>query len=113
MKIVELIPLPRNKVHFQFACFKLVPKDAGCYALTTFDNDILYIGFSNNLFVRFQQHLNNLDKTDPTGEGKAIWFYFDIYDPKNLPEFERTWLNQFTNKHGRRPILNKIDSPVG
>lgn len=113
MKINELIPLPKDKVHFKRASFKSVPNETGCYVLTTFDNDILYIGLSDNLFVRFQQHLDNSEKTNPTQEGKAIWFYFAIYDPKNLPKLERTWLNQFTCMHGRRPILNKVDSPIG
>lgn len=112
MKINELIPLPKEKVSFKLASFKSVPNKTGCYVLTTFDDDILYIGLSDNLFNRFQQHLDNPDKTNPTKEGKAFWFYFADYDPKNLPKLERTWLNQFTSKHGRRPILNKVDSPV-
>ena len=113
MKIAELIPLPEDRVHFKLASFRSIPKETGCYLLTTFDNDILYIGLSNNLFDRFQKHLDSPDKRNPTKEGRAIWFYFTIYDPKNLPKLERTWLNQFTSKHGIRPILNKIDSPVG
>ncbi|MCE5210702.1 MAG: GIY-YIG nuclease family protein [Deltaproteobacteria bacterium] len=112
MKIADLIPLPKDKVHFKLSSFKLVPKETGCYVLTTFDNDILYIGLSDDLFTRFQQHLDNPDKTNPTEEGKVIWFYYMIYDAKNLPKLERTWLNQFSNIHGRRPILNKADSPI-
>ncbi|MFH1612759.1 MAG: hypothetical protein ABIB46_03390 [bacterium] len=68
---------------------------------------------SDNLYDRFQKHLDTQKKIKPTKEGKAIWFYFEIYDSKNLPKLERTWLNQFTCEHGRRPILNKVDSPVG
>jgi len=113
MNIEELIPLPEDKVYFKLTSFKMVPEKSGCYVLATFDNAILYIGLSDNLFKRFQQHLDSPDKTNTTEEGKAIWFYFTIYDPKNLPKLERTWLNQFTSKHGRRPILNRVDSPVG
>ncbi len=112
MKIEELIPLPKDKVHFKLASFKFVPKKEGYYVLTTFDNDILYIGLSDNLFDRFQQHLGNPEKTNPTKEGKAIWFYFTTYDPKNLPKLERSWINQFDTKHGRKPILNKVSSPI-
>ncbi len=112
MKIEELTPLPKDKVFFNLAPFKSVPKEAGCYVLATFDNDILYIGLSDNLFARFQQHLDDPNKTNPTTEGKALWFYFIMYDPRNLPKLERTWLNQFTSTHGRRPILNVVDSPV-
>ncbi len=112
MKIKELIPLPKNKVHFKLVSFKSVPKEAGCYVLATFENDILYIGKSDNLFVRFQQHLDNHEKTNPTKEGKVIWFYFTTYDFKNLFKLERTWINQFIVTRGRLPILNKINSPV-
>lgn len=112
MKVEELIPQPKDRVHFNLVSFKLVPKVTGCYVLTTFDNNILYIGLSENLNDRFQQHLDNPEKTNPTKEGKAIWFYFTTYEQNNLPKLERTWLNQFNNRHGRQPILNKINSPV-
>lgn len=112
MKIDELTPKPTDKVQFKLASFKAVPQENGCYVLTTFDNDILYIGLATNLNNRFKRHLDNPEKTNPTLEGKAIWFHFTTFDPKNLPKLERTWLNQFSNKHGRLPILNKVNSPV-
>jgi len=112
MKIDELNPKPSAKVQFNLASFKSVPHENGCYVLTTFDNKILYVGLATDLNNRFKQHLDNPEKTNPTAEGKAIWFYFTMYDPKNLPKLERSWLNQFTTSNGRRPILNKIDSPV-
>jgi len=113
MKIEELNPCPKDRVYFKLSSFKSVPKVEGCYVLTTFENDILYIGLSDNLFVRFQQHLDNPEKTTPTKEGKAVWFYFMLYNQIKLEQLERTWLNHFSNKHGRRPILNKVDSPIG
>ena len=112
MKVEEIIPLPEDRVRFDIAHFKTVPKEAGCYLLTTFEGNILYIGLAKNLFKRFQNHLANPDKTKPTKEGKAFWFYFKIYDPKNLPKLERTWLNHFESIHGILPIRNKIKSPV-
>lgn len=112
MKIEELIPLPKDKVHFELASFKFVPIDTGCYVLATFFNDILYIGISENLNLRFKQHVGAPEKTNPTKEGKAIWFYFITYDHKNLPYIERTWLHQFNAIHGRLPILNRVNSPL-
>ncbi len=112
MKLEKLIPLPQSKVHFKLSSFKKVPKEKGCYILATFEKDILYIGLSENLNDRFQAHLANPEKTNPTIEGKAIWFYFSAYDPKNLPKLERTWINQFVAVHGRLPILNKVNSPM-
>lgn len=112
MKIQELNPCPTEKVQFKLAFYKAVPKVDGCYIITTFDNDILYIGLSNNLNERFKKHLDTPEKINPTTEGKAIWFYLTTYDKKNLPKLERTWLNDFQTRHGRLPILNKVNSPV-
>lgn len=112
MKVDTLIPLPKDKVSFKLASYKFVPEVMGCYVLSTFGNDILYIGLSEKLKSRFQQHLENPGKINPTIEGRAIWFYYVTYDPKNLPQLERTWLNQFVALHGRLPILNKVNSPI-
>ena len=112
MKIEELTPKPIDRVQFKLGSFKTVPQANGCYILATFENHILYIGLATNLNNRFQQHLENSEKTNPTSEGKAIWFYFTTFDPKNLPKLERTWINQFANIHGKLPILNKVNSPI-
>ena len=112
MKISKLFPLPEKKVHFKLSSFQLVPKRTGCYVLTTFENEILYIGLTGNLFDRFQQHLQNPEKTTATIQGRAVWFYFTFYDPINLPKLERSWLNQFLALHGEMPVLNKVSSPV-
>lgn len=111
MKVKELHPLPTKKVLFKFSSFKFLPKSSGCYAIANFLDDIIYIGLSENLFDRFQQHLNNSEKTGITENGRAIWFYF-ILKTENLEALERTWLNQYVAIHGMRPILNKIDSPI-
>lgn len=113
MKIYHLIPTPTNKFQFKLSFIKYVPGNSGCYVLTTFEGDILYVGLATNLNHRFRQHLENSEKTNPTKEGKAIWFYFAVFDSKNLPKLERTWLNQYLNEHGTLPILNKISSPIG
>lgn len=112
MKVEELVPLPKERVTFKLASFKFVPKVGGCYVITTFDCDILYIGLSENLYERFQQHLNNPDKISPTKNGKAIWFYFLNFNSKNLYQLERTWINQYVAMHGQLPILNKVNSPL-
>lgn len=112
MKVSELVPSLIDKFPFNLASFKFIPKVAGCYVLSTFENDILYIGLSDNLFNRFQQHLGNSEKTSPNKEGKAIWFYFTTFNPNNLPKLERTWINHFVAIHGRLPILNKVNSPL-
>jgi predicted GIY-YIG superfamily endonuclease len=112
MIVDELNPKPETKVLFRLSSFKLVPNNSGCYVLTTFENQILYVGLANNLNNRFNQHLNNPEKTNSTADGKAIWFYFLIFDPKNLEKLERSWLNQYLNFTGNLPILNKMNSPI-
>jgi hypothetical protein len=112
MKIEKLKPLPTDKVPFTLSSFKQVPNVQGCYVLSTFDNYILYVGLAADLNSRFRQHLDNPEKTNPTSDGKAIWFHYTTFDPTNLPKLERTWLNQFLSEHGRLPILNKTSSPI-
>jgi len=113
VNVSELTPPPDQRTLFKLSSFKKVPKTPGCYILTTFDEAILYIGLSVNLNKRFQEHLANPDKIDVTENGKAFWFHCSGYDKGNLNKLERTWLNQYQTVHGRRPILNKMDSPVG
>jgi excinuclease UvrABC nuclease subunit len=112
MKVNELVPVPTDKVIFKLQSFKLVPKQEGCYVITTYNDEILYIGLSDNLYNRFQQHLDNPAKTNPTVIGRAIWFHYLIYDPRQLERLERTWLNQYESLNGRLPLLNKFNSPV-
>jgi len=112
MKVNELVPVPTEKVLFKLPSFKLLPKQAGCYVITTYYDEILYIGLSDNLFNRFQQHLNNPAKTNPTEIGKAVWFHYIIYNSLQLERLERTWLNQYESLNGRLPLLNKLNSPV-
>lgn len=112
MKITELKPNPTDKVLFKLSSFKFVTKNAGCYILTNFENEILYIGLAVNLNKRFLQHLENSEKTSLTENGKAIWFHFTEYDKTNLEKLERSWINQYTEVHSKLPILNKINSPI-
>nr|WP_305121752.1 GIY-YIG nuclease family protein [Pedobacter mongoliensis] len=90
-----------------------VPRESGCYVLTAFDGTILYIGLALKLNIRFKQHVDSLGKVKPTGDGKAVWFYYLGYNEKNLPKLERTWLNHFQSYEGKLPILNLINSPLG
>ena len=112
MKVENLHPLPTTKIAFSLSSYKIVPKTAGCYILSTYDNHILFVGLASNLNKRFIQHLDNPKKTKPTNEGKVIWFHYINFDNQNLPKLERTWLNQYINIHGQLPILNKTSSPI-
>ena len=112
MIVNSLIPQTENRVQFSLRCWGLVPKSAGCYALTTIDGEILYLGLSENLHRRFSEHRDTDAKRLPTQNGLATWFYYLLCDPKDLGRIERTWLNEHVTEHGVLPILNKINSPV-
>lgn len=112
MKIDELDPKLKKRVQFGLKSKKLVPNFSGCYALVAFDGFVLYVGLASSLVSRFVQHCETKEKCDPTPDGKACWFYFLEVKPKELNRIERSWLNQFAAVHGRRPILNRVDSPM-
>ena len=92
--------------------YRVVPDRSGCYVLTTFTDEILYIGLSCSLHDRFQQHLSNPRMTKETTLGMAVWFYFEFCDENTLNRLERTWLNHFVSIDGSLPLLNKINSPL-
>ncbi len=112
MKYHELDPSPTEKIEFHLSRYKFIPRKAGCYVLSSLDGHILYIGQSKDLYRRFQQHLEDSEKTGPTLEGRVYLFHYILYEELNLFTLERTWLNQFSAAHGVIPILNKVDSPV-
>ena len=112
MNITELIPTPTKKVAFRLSEAQRVPPVPGCYVLATFPSDILYIGRTVNLYVRFQQHRDDSDKTKPTLEGGAFWFYYLPWEVNDIDKLENTWLNDYEARNGRLPILNKRRAPV-
>lgn len=112
MKVFEINPQAQEKVVFTFTEYLLIPKLSGCYLLTSFDDTILYIGQTKNLFNRFQQHLNNPQKTQPINKAKVAWFYYKIVAELDINKIERTWMNEYQRQHGILPPLNKIHSPL-
>jgi len=113
MKIYELQPKPDKNILFQRDQYLLIPKLSGCYVLANTDNDILYIGQAVNFHQRFQQHLDNPEKTHPTREGIAWKFWYLEYDNKKISFLENTWLQEFQQKEGHLPILNRVQAPIG
>lgn len=111
MIITQLQPLPDRKIAFKRSEYTKIPTVAGCYVLSTFQNDILYIGQSLDLNRRFQEHLDYPEKTRPTDEGAAFWFHFLEYEAKRVGVLENTWLHTFEMTEGRLPTLNKVRSP--
>jgi excinuclease UvrABC nuclease subunit len=112
MNVSQLTPLPKQQVVFSLASVKYLPNVAGCYVLTNFSGEILYVGLTINLFQRFKQHRETSGKCLPTNLGRAHWFYFVTAGETEINAIERGWQNQYSAIHGALPILNKIDSPV-
>jgi excinuclease UvrABC nuclease subunit len=90
----------------------MVPDKSGCYVLSTFDNQILYIGQAVNLCKRFLQHLDNPEKTQPTSNGTAWLFWFFEYNAEKLSFLENSWLQEYQQLTGELPVLNKVQAPI-
>lgn len=112
MNVKELSPPTASNVQFTLKYQKFVPSVPGCYALATFQGDILYVGLTENLNRRFAEHRDNPDKTRPTSLGMAFWFYYLLCASNDIHRVERAWLNQSVSQDGVYPTLNKISSPV-
>ena len=112
MNVANLHPQPQEKAPFQFSDYLQVPEDSGCYVLTSFDGHILYIGQSKNLQRRFEEHLDDPAKTQPTPQGRAVWFYWLLHKELHLNALERGWLNEHAAVEGNLPILNAASPPV-
>jgi excinuclease UvrABC nuclease subunit len=112
VKISELMPQPHKYETFERSRVKFVPESYGCYVLSTFQKDVLYVGLAKNLRRRMNDHLNSDEKTGPTILGRAIYFSWLECQEREREKIERTWMNIHTNQEGRRPPLNRVSSPI-
>jgi excinuclease UvrABC nuclease subunit len=72
MNVSKLIPKPEKKIEFIYKNINLVPRKMGCYVLTNFNNEIIYLGLTDNLSRRLKEHLENEEKNKLTAIGKYI-----------------------------------------
>lgn len=114
MKVDQLVPAVETRFEFSLKNRKFIPQVAGCYALCTFEGDVLYVGLTDNLHRRFSEHRETAEKREPTAQGMAFWFYFlECAKESDLRLIERSWLSEYRELHdGKRPVLNKAESPV-
>ena len=110
MKVTSLEPLPNDRENFRRDRQRFIPQTSGCYALVSFDNEVLYVGMTSNLRVRFIAHLDDREKRQATAHGRAFFFYWLKCDELN--KTERTWQNQSELEDGALPTFNRISSPV-
>lgn len=112
MNAGRLLPQPTLRAQFSLRWAKDVPEAVGCYALTTFDQEIIYVGLTVNLRQRFKQHRDSDEKRGLTPKGRAFWFYYMLATREKIERIERGWINQHVELHGVRPALNRVDSPI-
>ena len=110
MKRAALTPLPTDSEPFRRSRERFIPSVAGCYILTTFEEDILYIGLTGNLRRRINEHLDNPEKTKLTQQGRAVMVYWTVSEEIN--KIERTWMNIYLLSEGVLPKLNHMYSPT-
>lgn len=103
MNVEQFNIRPCQKAVFTQKHLKFIPDTCGCYVLTNINNITLYIGKTKNLRKRCEQHLNDKEKTSTTKYGKCFWFYYMEYE--NTERLERTWLNEFEIKTGKKPFF--------
>ncbi len=110
MKLDMLVPQPVKHETFKRNRERFVPKKSGCYVLTTFANDVLYVGLTKNLRSRMNDHLDSDEKTAPTVLGRATYFYW--IEGLEIEKIERTWMNIYIQHEGILPPLNTKYSPT-
>ena len=111
MNIEELSPQPTSSQPFRRDRQKFIPDAGGCYVLTTFGGDVLYVGLAIDMRRRMGQHLDTPAKRAPTPLGRAVVFHW--LSCADLQQVERTWMNIHIQHEGRLPPLNGAYSPVG
>ena len=113
MKVDKLNPKPNGKIDFNFMKLKGLTSEKGCYVLTSFESEIIYIGLANNLQRRLLEHFDSEKGKVVTKYGKVFYVYFvELIKEVDLGKTERGWINQFEIINGELPPLNKVRSPV-
>ena len=111
MKVSILRPECSNEVEFSETSVLDIPMLPGCYVLSNWSKDILYIGQAKSLRSRIYSHLADFAKISMTAMGKVYWIHYALYDEFSLNRLERGWTQQHENHEGSLPILNRIQPP--
>jgi hypothetical protein len=110
MKVSVLVPEPIKNEAFRRSMESLIPEQSGCYALTNYSRDIMYVGLAKNLRRRFIQHLDSNQKTAVTKLGRATLIFW--LETSEIDKVERTWMNIHIQHEGMLPLLNSVYSPT-
>lgn len=109
MKVTQVTPSIEETIEFSFSAFKKAPTTFGCYIISNFNLEIMYIGKATSLRDRLIKHLDTPEKNKNTNLGKAYWFSFKKSDDEfEISRLEKGWLNDYELNEGALPIFNKI-----
>lgn len=106
MKIQYLRYPLNNKVMFRGDAQRLVPARSGCYALTTVEEEILYIGLSIDMNRRMGEHLDDPEKNCDTPMGRAVFFRFSCFAEGEIERIEQELLADCIAHEGFEPWFN-------
>lgn len=113
MKINTLTPYPSDQIRFAWSHYLAVPEKPGCYAITTFSGDVLYVGLATaSIRSRMKIHLDTPEKRAGDIAGLPFWFHFLVRSSEEVASIERGWMNQSILEDGGMPSLNRIYSPL-
>lgn len=112
MQVARVIRSRRQNSAFKRVPFKLseaikVHASSGCYVLSSFSDEVIYIGQSVNLFRRMQEHLNNPRMTAMTRLGFVSWFCYELWGQDKIVDIESDMLFDYQQIEGCLPPLNR------
>ncbi|GAB9091197.1 hypothetical protein BDS110ZK4_26870 [Bradyrhizobium diazoefficiens] len=113
MRADQLSPKPSQRTRFAWSHHVTVPDKPGCYALVTYNGDVIYVGLATgSIRSRMGSHLDTEAKRKGTHLGVPFWFDYLVGDSAKVAAIERGWMNQAILADGEMPSLNKIYSPL-
>lgn len=80
--------------------------------MCSFDEQVLYVGLTDDLKRRFDEHVADERKHVVVDDVRVFWFYWIPAPLTAIARIERGWQNQYAAQHGRLPPMNKIQSPI-
>jgi excinuclease UvrABC nuclease subunit len=100
MKPHNLTPIPTHNLAFDTESLGFIQNKNGCYIFTASNGDIVFIGSTNVLKQRIEQHIEN----NHVFEISAV--HFLEIDAVNQASIEKDWLNQFQEVTGSLLPMN-------
>lgn len=113
MKVDCLVPCPDHQTKFAWSHHVTVPDEPGCYVITTYHGDVLYVGLATaSIRSRMGSHLDSPAKRVGGPMGEPFWFYYLVRGADEVGSIERGWMNQAILEDGEMPPLNRVYSPL-